>query len=102
MVADDAQTIDRLPMLGEEEREQVLYGWNETKAEFPGDQCVHELFEEQVERSPQATAVVCGERSLSYEELNEEANRVAEHLRALGGKAGERGGLCVEGGGAMV
>ncbi|HZD07452.1 MAG TPA: condensation domain-containing protein, partial [Candidatus Limnocylindrales bacterium] len=64
MVADDAQTIDRLPMLSEGEREQVLYEWNDTEQEYPRDKCVHELFEEQVRRSPQATAVVFEEEEL--------------------------------------
>src|SRR5947208_1111291 len=90
MVADDAQTIDRLPMLSEEEREQVLYGWNETKAEFPSGKCVHELFEEQVRRSPQATAVVFEKEELSYWELNARANQLAWRLREFGVGPGRR------------
>ena len=58
MVADDTQTVERLPLLSEEERQQVLYEWNDTGVEFPGEECVHELFEEQVEKSPEATAGV--------------------------------------------
>jgi amino acid adenylation domain-containing protein len=84
MVADDAQTIDRLPMVSEGEREQVLYGWNDTKAEFPSGKCVHDLFEEQVARMPQAAAVIYEEERLSYGELNERANRLAWRLRELG------------------
>ncbi|HZD08761.1 MAG TPA: condensation domain-containing protein, partial [Candidatus Limnocylindrales bacterium] len=84
MVADDAQTIDRLPMVSEGEREQVLHEWNETKAEFPSGKCVHELFEEQVARTPQAAAVIYEEERLSYGELNERANRLAWRLRELG------------------
>src|SRR5258708_27272491 len=52
MVADDAQPIDRLPMLSEGEREPVLYEWNATEGEYSRDKCVHELFEEQAHRSP--------------------------------------------------
>ena len=48
MVADERQVVDRLPMLAEEERQQVLYGWNETEMEYPQEKCMHELFEEQV------------------------------------------------------
>ena len=96
MVADDAQTIDRLPMLGEGEREQVLYEWNETEAEFPSGKCVHELFEEQVRRSPEATAVVFEEEELSYGELNERANQLAWRLRELGVGPETRVGLLVE------
>ena len=102
MVADDAQTIDRLPMLGEGEREQVLYEWNETKAEFPSGKCVHELFEEQVRRSPEATAVAFEEEELSYRELNARANRLAHYLRELGVKPDERVAICVERGFEMI
>ncbi|MGA7893129.1 MAG: amino acid adenylation domain-containing protein, partial [Candidatus Sulfotelmatobacter sp.] len=102
MVADDAQTIDRLPMLSEGEREQVLYEWNETKAEFPSSKCVQELFEEQVRRSPEATAVAFEEEELSYGELNARANRLAHYLRELGVKPEERVAICVERGVGMV
>ena len=96
IVADDAQTIDHLPMLSEGEREQVLYEWNDTEREYPRDKCVHELFEEQVRRSPQATAVVFEEEELSYGELNERANRLAWRLRELGVGPETRVGLLVE------
>src|SRR5689334_22356253 len=102
MVADDAQIIDRLPMVSEGEREQVLYEWNETKAEFPGGQCVHELFEEQVARTPQAVAVIYEEERLNYGELNQRANRLAHYLRELGVKPDERVAICVERGFEMI
>ena len=54
MVADDTQAVDRLPMLPASERHRVLYEWNDTKTEFPTDKCVHQLFEEQVEKTPDA------------------------------------------------
>src|SRR5262249_31258378 len=50
----------------------------------PADECVHELFEAQAERTPEAVAVVCGEQALTYRELNRRANRLAHHLRGLG------------------
>jgi amino acid adenylation domain-containing protein len=96
MVADDAQTIDRLPMLSEGEREQVLYEWNDTGREYPRDKCVHELFEEQVRRNPEITAVAFEEEELSYGELNARANRLAHYLRELGVKPDERVAICVE------
>ncbi|MGA7893821.1 MAG: amino acid adenylation domain-containing protein, partial [Candidatus Sulfotelmatobacter sp.] len=96
MVADDAQTIDRLPMVSEGERERVLYEWNATEREYPRDKCVHELFEEQVRRSPEAAAVVFEEEELSYGELNARANRLAHYLRELGVGAETRIGLMVE------
>ena len=65
------------------ERDKVLYRWNDTHAEFP-NLCTRTLFEQQVERTPHATAVVFGKRSLSYRELNQRANQVAHYLRQHG------------------
>ena len=83
-------------MLPEEERQQVLYGWNDTGEEYPREKCIQELFEEQVEKSPEATAVVFEEASLSYGELNRRANRLAHHLRERGVKPDDRVAICVE------
>ena len=103
MVADDAQTIDRLPMLSEAERHQVLIRVERRrKHEYPRDKCVHELFEEQVRRSPEATAVVFEEEELSYGELNARANRLAHYLRELGVKPDERVAIWVERGFEMI
>ncbi len=102
MAADDGQAIDRLPMLGEGERDRVLYEWNQTGTAFPADKCVHELFEEQVRRSPEATAVVLEEEELSYGELNARANRLAHYLRESGVKPDERVAICVERGFEMI
>ncbi|HEX7505320.1 MAG TPA: amino acid adenylation domain-containing protein [Polyangia bacterium] len=69
--------------LSEAERREILYVWNETQEEFPG-LCVHELFERQVERDPDAVAVVFAGRRLTYRELNQRANQVAHFLRKHG------------------
>ncbi len=84
MVADDTQPVDRLPMLPGAERRQVVEEWNDTAVEYPRDLCIHHLFEQQVERTPDAVAVVFGDQALTYAELNARANRLAHHLRALG------------------
>jgi amino acid adenylation domain-containing protein len=84
LVADDAAALVRLPLMESEEAAQVLLRWNRTDADYPRDACVHELFEAQVERTPDATAVVDDDRSLSYAALNAQANRLAHHLRAVG------------------
>lgn len=68
------------PTLTLSQRKQVLYEWNDTRADYP-DACVHELFEQQVARNPDAIAVIGGGKSLSYRELNERANQVAHYLR---------------------
>ena len=102
MVADDAQVVDHLRLLRATERHQVLYEWNATEQEYPREKCVHELFEEQVRRSPAATAVVFEEEELSYGELNARANRLAHYLRELGVKPDERVAICVERGFEMI
>src|ERR1044072_7758540 len=96
MVADEHQVIDRLPLLPEEERQQVLYEWNATEAEYPREQLVHELFEEQVEKTPDAVAVVFEETSLSYGELNRRGQQLGHYLRELGVGPDERVALCLE------
>jgi len=88
MVEDEWREIERLPLLAEEERRQVLEEWNDTKAEYPSGRCIHELFEEQAARTPHATAVVYGSLQLTYAELNARANRLAHNLRGLGVRPG--------------
>ena len=83
MVADDTQAIDRLPMLDATERHRVLYDWNETRTEFLSDKCVHELFEQQAAKIPAAIAVKYEDQELTYAELNEQANQVANHTDLL-------------------
>ncbi|MCF1496609.1 AMP-binding protein, partial [Agrobacterium vitis] len=63
---------------------------------YPSDRLIHELFEAQVERTPEAVAVVYDEASLSYGELNARANRLAHHLRGLGVRPDDRVAICVE------
>jgi len=64
MVADPGKRISELKMMTEEERRQLVEGWNETKVEYEGGKRVHELFEEQAERTPQAVAVVYEEEEV--------------------------------------
>ena len=78
-----AASIDVMP---EEERRRLLIEWNATDTDYPGDKCVHELFEAQVAKTPEAIAVVHEERQLTYAELNASANRLAHYLRGLGVK----------------
>ena len=75
---------------------RLLYAWNDTKTEFPSDKCVHELFEQQVAKTPDAVAVVFEDRQLSYAELNGQANQLAHYLRGLGVKPDDRVAICVE------
>ena len=84
IVADAAQPIATLPFLREAERHQLLEERNSTASAYPGDQCLHQLFEAQVERTPDAVAVAFEEEQLTYRELNERANQLAHYLRRLG------------------
>ena len=97
-----AKPVRRLEVLPAAERHRLLYEWNATKAEYPGDRCVHELFEAQVEKSPDAVAVVFEDEELSYADLNRRANRLAHYLRQLGVKPDDRVAICVERGFEMI
>ena len=81
IVADADQSICDLGLLSAEERTQLLETWNATGSDFVADRCVHELFEAQVDRTPDAVAVVCEDESLTYDELNGRSNQLAHHLR---------------------
>ena len=82
-------------MLTESERQQLLVNWNDTDVEFPRDKCVQELFEAQTERTPGAVAIVFEDQQLTYRELNEQANRLADLLRAKGVGPDVLVGLCL-------
>ena len=88
IVENPKQPISQLPLLSEAERQRILVEWNDTKAPYPRDKCVHELFEEQVAKTPDAVAVIFStsgsDEEVSYGELNARANRLAHRLRALG------------------
>jgi amino acid adenylation domain-containing protein len=84
IVSDPDQRLSRMALLTEAERRQQLAQWNDDTHEYAVAQSLHELFETQVERDPEAVAVVCGEQQLSYGELNSRANQWAHYLRAKG------------------
>jgi amino acid adenylation domain-containing protein len=91
-----AAAVCALDVLPASERHRVLYEWNDTRVVFPADKCVHQLFEQQVEKTPDAVAVVFEESELSYAELNARANRLAHYLRELGVRPDDRVAMCVE------
>lgn len=94
--ADPDCTIRRLPMLDEAERSKLLFGWNATATDTPLHIGLPQLFEAQVERSPQAVAVVSDSETLTYRALNERANQLAHYLREQGVVAESRVAICVE------
>jgi amino acid adenylation domain-containing protein len=94
--------LARVDVLPAEERARVLVEWNRTAEAFPSGTCLHELFEAQAARSPEAVAVVFGEERVSYGELNERANRLGNYLLSVGVKPDTRVGVCAERGVEMV
>ncbi|MCB0210183.1 MAG: amino acid adenylation domain-containing protein, partial [Anaerolineae bacterium] len=103
MIGDPQQTVYELPLLTEAEHHQLLVEWNgrQTKFPHPQDQCIHQLFERQVEQTPEALAVVfegetTGRKALTYRQLNQRANQLAHYLQAAGVGPGSRVGLCLE------
>jgi surfactin family lipopeptide synthetase A len=99
-VTDPDRTLARTEVMTDAER-RLLEDWNDTAAEIP-DGCLHELIESQVAATPQAVAVVSGEASLRYGELNARANQLAHHLAGLRVRPGSLVGLCVDRGLDMV
>ena len=86
----------QLPMLSKSERLKLTEEWNNTSIEYPQHLCIHQLFEEQVERTPDAVAVVFEEQQLTYQELNSRANQLAHYLKDLGVGPEVLVGICVE------
>ncbi|WP_287314903.1 non-ribosomal peptide synthetase, partial [Moorena sp. SIO1G6] len=96
IVANPETSIAQLPLLTEAERHQLLVEWNDTAVNYPQDKCIHQLFEEQVERTPDAVAVAFEEQTLTYQELNGQANQLAHYLRKLGVKPDTLVGIFLE------
>ncbi|HET7864785.1 MAG TPA: amino acid adenylation domain-containing protein, partial [Burkholderiaceae bacterium] len=94
MVADEQAAVARLPLLPAAEFD-LLLSFNATEAEFPVGPCIHQLFEQQVRRTPEAPALVFEDTTLSYAELNTRANRLAHHLITLGVCPDSRVALCL-------
>jgi len=96
IVTNPKQKISELPLLTPNERHQLLVEWNNTWAEYPQDKCIHQLFEEQVEREPSSVAVVFEGEKLTYRELNARANQLAHYLQTLGVGPEVLVGICLE------
>ena len=96
VVATPDQVIDQVSLLSDAEYQRIMHDWNATQRDYPRDLCVHQLFERQAERSPDAVAVTFGEHSLTYRQLNQRANRLAWHLRQMDVHPDVLVGLCME------
>ncbi|MGK7948456.1 MAG: amino acid adenylation domain-containing protein [Xenococcaceae cyanobacterium] len=96
IVAHPEELVGKLPLLTEAELHQLLGSWNDTLAEYPEDKCIHELFEEQVAKTPDSPAVVFEGEQLTYQELNSRANQLAHYLQSLGVAPEVLVGICLE------
>ncbi len=96
IVANPQQSVGELPLLTEQERHQLLVEWNNTCIPYPDTKCIHQLFEEQVEQTPQSVAVVYEDYELTYQELNLRANQLAHYLQTLGVGPEVLVGICIE------
>ena len=96
VIVNQDEQIAKLPVLTDAERHQLLVEWNSTEMEYARDRCLHQLFEAQAVRTPDAIAVVFGKESLTYGELDRRANQLARHLIRLGAKPDGLVGICLE------
>src|SRR5436853_2058715 len=96
VVENETARVTELPMMSEEELQQIIIDWNQTAAAYPQDRCAHELYEQQADLRPDAVAVVYQTEHVTYEELNRRANQLARYLRKMGVGAEVKVGLCVD------
>ncbi|KAF9944950.1 hypothetical protein BGZ72_001809, partial [Mortierella alpina] len=94
--------VRHLEILPTEERTMLLQSWNSVRVDYPDHLCLHQLFEQQVKRTPKAAAIVYEDQVLTYAELNSRANRLAHHLIKLGVKPNSLVAICVERSPAMI
>ncbi|HLN64362.1 MAG TPA: amino acid adenylation domain-containing protein [Symbiobacteriaceae bacterium] len=95
-VAEPERPVALLPLLTPAEQQEMLVDWNRTEAPFPADRCAHELVEEQAQLRPDAIAVVAGDAALTYRELDQRANQLANRLQAMGVGPDSLVGVCME------
>ncbi|BAY78313.1 McnE protein [Nostoc linckia NIES-25] len=96
IVANPQTRVAQLPILSPAERDRLLVEWNATQTDYPHDKSIHQLFEEQVQRTPDAIAVEFENEQLTYHQLNCRANSLAHYLKSLGVGADRLVGICVE------
>nr|AXN93590.1 PuwF-G [Cylindrospermum alatosporum CCALA 994] len=96
VVANTAEHIQQLPLLSDSERQQLLVDWNSTTVDYSTNLCLHQWFEQQVQQTPDAVAVVFDNTNLTYSQLNNRANQLAHYLQTLGVAPDVLVGICVE------
>jgi len=84
IVANPQEKISKLPLITAAEKQKIIHESNNTKTDYPTDKCIHQLFENVVEKYPDGVALIFEDRQLTYTQLNEKANQLAHHLLSLG------------------
>ncbi|MEM6751750.1 MAG: AMP-binding protein, partial [Cyanobacteria bacterium P01_C01_bin.38] len=87
--------LNQLQILSSVEYQQIISEWNNTAVDYPKDKCIHQLFEQQVAKTPDAIAVIWKEQQLTYRELDNRANQLANYLQSLGVKPDTLVGICI-------
>ncbi|MBD3307336.1 amino acid adenylation domain-containing protein, partial [candidate division KSB3 bacterium] len=96
IVTNPQQRIADIPLLNDDEYHQLVTAWNATTVTYPDPFCLHQLFEAQVERTPDSVAVLDDKQSLTYAQLNARANQLARYLRTIGVEPDVCVGVCLE------
>ncbi|WDD36480.1 amino acid adenylation domain-containing protein (plasmid) [Nostoc sp. UHCC 0926] len=96
IVANPEQLISDLSLLTGQERQELLIDWNDTERDYPENKCFHQLFEAQVQKTPDAIALIFDDEQLSYKELNIRSNQLAHYLKKLGVVPDVLVGICLE------
>jgi len=96
IVGDPDKRISELQILTEAERQQLLVEWNNTQVKYSKNLCIHQLFEQQAEQTPETIALVFGDQQITYQDLNIRSNQLAHYLQKLGVGAEVKVGICVE------
>lgn len=91
-----ARPLFELEILSVEEKQQILVEWNDTATSYPREKCIHQLFEKQVEHSPETVAVILDDKKITYRELNARANQLSHYLHSLGVGPNVLVGICME------
>lgn len=95
-LANPHSKLSEIPTLTAPERQQMLLDWNRTQRDYPQSECFPQLFEAQVQKTPDAVALSMGQKALRYDDLNARANRLAHYLQTLGAKPGVTVGIGLE------
>ncbi len=95
-VENPSSKVNELKILSEVERDRILIEWNQTAIDYPKDKCIHQLFEQQARLTPDAIAVIFEQEKLTYRELDNRANQLANYLQTLGVKPDTKVGICID------